>query len=65
MVGEAKHKFYDNFYARLCTKYGEKDIYIYKLAKLKEKKTRDVCQITCIKGEDSRVFVKYVDITER
>lgn len=36
VVSEATHRVYDNFYARLGTEYGEKDI--YKLAKLRGKK---------------------------
>lgn len=41
---------YDKYYARFDTKVREKGK--CKLAKLGERKTRDVSQITCIKGED-------------
>src|SRR4029450_8402731 len=55
VVSEAKHRAYDDFYSKLGTKDGEKNI--YKLAKLRERKTRDFSHIKCIKSEDSRVLV--------
>ncbi|GLS47117.1 hypothetical protein GCM10007884_51210 [Methylobacterium brachythecii] len=63
IVGEAKCRAYDNFYTKLDTKQGEKDI--YKLAKLREKRTRDISQIKCIKNEDSRVLVQDKEIKLR
>lgn len=55
-VGEAKMISFENFYARLDSKDGEKDI--YKLAKWREKKTRDVSQVKCIKDDECRVLAK-------
>ena len=46
-------KYYD-LYNKLETKDGEKDV--YKLTKLRERKTRDFNNIKCIKNEDSRVL---------
>ena len=44
----AKGKAYDDLYQRLGTKEGEKDI--YRMARIRERKTRDVNQIKCIKN---------------
>ncbi|TQD77544.1 hypothetical protein C1H46_036898 [Malus baccata] len=41
-------------YKRLDTKEGELDI--YKLARAREKKTRDLNQVRCIKDEDGKVL---------
>lgn len=62
-VRDAKMGAYDEFYARLDSKDGEKNI--YKLAKLREKKNRDFSQVKCIKGDDSRVLVKDEEIKDR
>ena len=43
----AKGKAYDDLYQRLGTKGGEKDI--YRMARIRERKTRDINQIKCIK----------------
>lgn len=40
-------------------------IYIYSLAKLKEQKTRDLNQVSCIKNEEDRVLVVDKDFKER
>ena len=42
----AKDKAYDDLYQWLGTKEGEMDI--YRMAKIRERKTRDVNQIKCI-----------------
>ena len=52
----AKGKAYDDLYQRLGTKEGEKDI--YRMAKIRERKTRDVNQIKCIKDGTDRLLVK-------
>ena len=49
-------KAYDDLYNKLGTMYGENDI--YKLAKLRERKTRYFNHIKCIKNEDSRMLVQ-------
>ena len=61
-VSNAKLKAYDNFYNKLDMKDGEKDI--YKLAKLRERKTKDFNYIKCVKSEDERVLIKDEEIKE-
>ena len=55
VIRDAKFKAYDDHYDKLGTKDGKKDV--YKLAKLRERKTRDFNHIKCINNEDSRVLV--------
>ena len=62
-VTDAKMKAYDDLYTRLDSKEGEKRI--YKLAKARERKTRDFNQVKCIKSEDSKVLVRDEEIKER
>ena len=62
MVSEAKSKAYDDLYTKLGTLEGEK--IIYKIAKLRDRKTKDLHSIKCIKSEDSRVLVKDEEIKE-
>ena len=62
-VSENKYKAYENFYKKLESKEGEKDI--YKLAKVRERKSRDLGNIRCIKSEDQRVLVTNGKIKER
>jgi hypothetical protein len=47
---------YDELYQRLGMKEGEKDI--YRMAKSKERKTRDIIQVKCIKDETERLLTK-------
>ncbi|KAM1668169.1 hypothetical protein COP1_047241 [Malus domestica] len=54
-VREAKLAAFDDMYKRLVTKEGELDI--YKLARAREKKTRDLNQVRCIKDENGKVIV--------
>ena len=56
LVSEAKSKTFDDLYRKLGTREGEKDI--YKLAKQRDKKSKDLNHIRCIKDEDQRVLVK-------
>ena len=58
-----KLKGYDDLYTRLDSKEGENRI--YKLAKIKQRTTRDFNQVKCIKSEDSKVFVRDEGIKER
>ena len=62
-VSVAKGKAYDDLYQRLDTKKGEKDI--YRMAKIRERKTRDVNQIKCIKYGTDRLLVKDEEIKGR
>ena len=59
----AKGKAYDDLYQWLGTKEREKDI--YRIAKIREWKTRDVNQIKCIKDGIDRLLVKDEEIKGR
>ena len=62
-ISEARSKAYENLYKRLDTKDGERDI--YKLAKARERKIRDLNQMKCIKDENQNVLVNEGVIKER
>ncbi|ONM20895.1 Nuclear pore complex protein GP210 [Zea mays] len=62
-VSEAKGRAYDDLYRRLSTKEGEKDV--YKIARIRESKTRDLNQVKCIKDEMDQLLVKGQDIKQR
>jgi hypothetical protein len=47
VVSEAIGQMYDGLYQRLSTKEGKKDI--YRMTKSRERKTRDIIQVKCIK----------------
>ena len=46
----AKNKAYENLYQRLETMDGEKDA--FKLARARERKTRDLGEVRCSEGEE-------------
>ena len=48
---------------KLDTKEVEKDI--YRIARIMERKTRDVCTVRCVKDEDQKVLVRDEEIKER
>jgi len=50
-------------YQKLETREGEKDV--FKLARIWEKKTRDLGNIRCIRDEDSKVLVEESKIRGR
>ena len=56
VVSVAKDKAYDDLYQRIGTKEGEKDI--YRMARIRKRKTRDINQIKCIKDGTDRLLVK-------
>ncbi|GJN13629.1 hypothetical protein PR202_gb00354 [Eleusine coracana subsp. coracana] len=62
-VSVAKGQAYDNLYQRLGTKEGEKDI--YQMARIRERKTRDINQIKCIKDGVDRLLVRDEEIKDR
>ncbi|GJN28926.1 hypothetical protein PR202_gb17100 [Eleusine coracana subsp. coracana] len=62
-VSVAKGQTYDNLYQRLGTKEGEKDI--YRMARIRERKTRDINQIKCIKDGIDRLLVRDDEIKDR
>jgi hydrogenase maturation factor HypF (carbamoyltransferase family) len=61
-VSVAKSQAYDDLYQRLGTKEGEKDI--YRMARIRERKTRDINQIKCIKDGTDRLMVKDEEIKD-
>jgi hypothetical protein len=62
-VSETRGRMYDGLYQRLGTKEGENDI--YRMAKSRERKTRDIIQVKCIKDETERLLTKDEDIKNR
>ena len=62
-MSEAKGRAYDDLYRRLSTKEGEKDV--YKIARIRERKKRDLNQVKCIKDEMDQLLVKGQDIKQR
>jgi hypothetical protein len=59
----AKGNDYKDLCRRLSTKEGEKDI--YRMARVRERKTRDFNQIKCIKDETKHLLVKEDEIKHR
>ena len=45
------------------TNEGEKDV--FKLARVRKKKTRNLGCVRCIKGEDGKVLVEEIEIRQR
>ena len=62
-MSAARGKAYDELYEKLGTKEGEMGV--YKLAKICERKTRDLNQVKCIKDEADQVLVKDEEIKKR
>ncbi|KAJ4809245.1 hypothetical protein LUZ62_021811 [Rhynchospora pubera] len=62
-VSEARGRAYEDLYQKLSTKEGEKDV--YKIAKLRDRKTRDLNQVKCIKDETDRLLVRDDEIKNR
>jgi hypothetical protein len=62
-MSEARDQIYDGLYQRLGTKEGEKDT--YRMAKSRERKTRDIIQVKCIKDATERLLTKDEDIKNR
>ncbi|KAL5146330.1 Craniofacial development protein 2 [Glycine soja] len=62
-VSEARAQAFDGLYQALGTRDGERSI--YRLAKDRERKTRDLDQVKCIKDEEGKVLVHEKDIKER
>ena len=56
----AKGRAYEDLYHRLSMKEGEKDI--YRMARVRERKTRDFNQVKFIKDERERLLVKEDEI---
>jgi len=62
-VQNAKAKVYKEVYEKLDTKEVEKDI--YRIARIRERKTRDLCTMRCVKDEDQKVLGRDEEIKER
>jgi hypothetical protein len=62
-VSVAKGQTFDDLYQQLDMKEGEKDI--YRITRIRERKTRDINQIKCIKDGTDRLLVKDEEIKDR
>jgi hypothetical protein len=62
-VNKARGQIYDGLYQRLGTKEEEKDI--YRMAKSRERKTRNIIQVKCIKNATEWLLTKDEDIKNR
>ena len=62
-IAIAKNNAFERLYQKLETKEGEKDV--FKLARAREKKTRDLGNVRYVKGEDGKVLVEETNIRER
>ena len=54
-VAMAKERTYDNLYARLETKEGEKEL--YRLARQRDRAGKDVQHVRVIKDENSNIMI--------
>lgn len=63
VVAKAKSDSFKAMYNRLETREGERDI--YKLAKERAVKKRDIVRVKCIKGENGEVIVDDTEIRKR
>jgi hypothetical protein len=62
-MNEARGQTYAKLYRKLDTKEGEN--IVYKMVKLRERKTRDFNQVKCIKDEADKFLVKDDEIKNR
>ncbi|KAK3570786.1 hypothetical protein QTP86_025427 [Hemibagrus guttatus] len=62
-VSKAKQKAYDEFYTRLDTREGEKDL--YRLARQRDRDGKDVQQVRVIKDRDGRVLTSEESVQRR
>jgi hypothetical protein len=62
-VSVTKGQEYDDLYHQLGTKEGGKDIFW--LARIRERKTRDINQIKCIKDGTDQLLVRDEEIKDR
>jgi hypothetical protein len=63
VMSEVRGRMYDGLYQRLGMKEWEKDI--YRMVKSRERKTRDIIQVKCIKNETEWLLTKDGDIKNR
>jgi hypothetical protein len=62
-MSEARGQAYTELYQKLDTKDDANDV--YKMTKLRERKTRDFNQVKCIKDETDRLLVNDENIKNR
>jgi len=62
-VAVAKNNAYERLYQRLNAKGEENEV--FKLARARERRTRDFSSVSCIKDEDGRVLVEDVKVQDR
>lgn len=63
VVSDAKYKVYGDLYNRLRTREWENDV--FKLARIREMKNRDLDHVKRIKSNDQEVLINDNDIKER
>ena len=62
-VQNARAKVYKKVYEKLDTEEVENDI--YRIARISERKIRDLCTVRCVKDENQKVLVRDEEIKER
>ena len=62
-VAVAKSLAYDRLYHRLGTKEGEKEV--FKLARVRERRTRNLDVVKCIRDENGKVLFEDAEIKEK
>ena len=59
----AKNNACERLYQRLNSKEGENEV--FKLARVRERRTRDLSRVRCIKDEDGKILVEDTKVHER
>ena len=59
-IQNARAKVYKKVYEKLNTKMVKKDI--YRITRTRERKTRDLCIVRCVKNEDHKVLLRDEEI---
>lgn len=62
MVRDVKLKVYENFYNDLRLKDGE--VKIFKLVRLRDKNSKDIEDVRCIKNEEDKLLIKDDDVQD-
>jgi len=62
-VAVAKNNAYERLYQRLISKKGEKEV--FKLTRARDRHTRDLSSVRCIKDEDGKVLIEDTKIQEK
>ena len=62
-VAVAKNNAYEMVYQRLNSKGGKNEV--FKLARARERRTRDLSSVRCMKDDDGRVLVEEAKVEER